>query len=80
MSEAVESKQVDPSTDGGLPAIVTVEEVAKLLRVNRKTVYEAIKRREVPGVRRIGGTIRISRDAVLGWLEKAPASGARVTR
>jgi excisionase family DNA binding protein len=51
-----------------LPEVLTVDEVAELLRVNRKTVYAAIQRREFPGARRIGATIRVSRDAVLTWL------------
>ncbi|HWL86327.1 MAG TPA: helix-turn-helix domain-containing protein [Polyangiaceae bacterium] len=59
------------------PEILTVHELAKLLRVNRKTVYDAIARGEIPGVRRMGGVLRIHRDTVLGWL----ASGqGRVSR
>jgi excisionase family DNA binding protein len=50
-----------------LPTFITVDELAQLLRVNRKTVYEALSRAEIPGARRIGGTYRISRDAVLRW-------------
>jgi excisionase family DNA binding protein len=51
-----------------LPTIMVVDELAGLLRLNRKSVYEAIARREIPGVRRIGRTFRVSRDAVLKWL------------
>jgi len=47
------------------PAILTVDELAALLRVNRKTVYDALSRGEIPGARRIGGRYRILRDAVL---------------
>ena len=57
-----------------LPQVLTVDEVAALLRVNRKTVYDAIKYKEFPGVRRIRGTIRIARDAVLRWLEEGQSS------
>src|SRR5260221_14746925 len=46
--------------------ILKPEELARLLRVNRKTVYDAIARGEIPGVRRIGGTLRIHRETVLG--------------
>jgi excisionase family DNA binding protein len=59
-----------------LPAVLTVEEVASLLRVDRKTAYAAVVRGEVPGVRRLGRCIRISRDAVLRWL----ADGEDATR
>jgi excisionase family DNA binding protein len=48
--------------------IITPDELALLLRLNRKTVYELLARREIPGARRIGRRYRISRDAVLDWL------------
>ncbi len=46
---------------------LTVDELAELLRLNRKTVYEAIDRGEIPGVRRIGESYRIHRATVLKW-------------
>ncbi|MGH7283565.1 MAG: helix-turn-helix domain-containing protein [Polyangiaceae bacterium] len=52
-----------------LPEVLTVNEVARLLRVNRKTVYRAIERGEFPCARRIGNTIRVARDAMLRWLD-----------
>lgn len=50
------------------PAVLTVDETATLLRVDRKTVYRAILQGKIPGVRRLGRTIRLSRGAVLDWL------------
>ena len=59
------------------PAVLTVDELATLLRVNRKTAYAALSRGEIPGAKRIGATYRIHRDTVLEWL----ASGQdRVSR
>jgi excisionase family DNA binding protein len=55
-----------------LSPILTVEELAHFLRLNRKTVYEAVSRGEIPGVRRIGHTFRVSRDAVMQWLARSP--------
>jgi excisionase family DNA binding protein len=57
-----------------LPRILKVEELADLLRIDRKTAYAAIAEGGVPGVRRVGRTIRISRDAVLAWLDGGQAS------
>ena len=51
-----------------LPRILTADELAALLRVNRKTVYAAFRAGEIPGGRRVRGAIRFSRDAVLRWL------------
>jgi len=47
--------------------VLTVEEAAKLLRVGRNSLYEAIGRLEVPH-RRIGRKIRLSRAALMRWL------------
>ena len=45
-------------TDPG--EVMTVEEFAIRTRIGRRLAYEAIRRGEVPGVIRIGRTIRIS--------------------
>ncbi len=50
------------------PRVLTVDELASLLRVNRDTAYKAIAEGQIPGVQRIGKAIRISRDAVINWL------------
>jgi excisionase family DNA binding protein len=59
------------------PSVLNVEELAALLRVNRKTVYDALARGEIPGARRIGATYRILRDAVLEWLASGQDRVAR---
>lgn len=52
-----------------LPAVLTVDEAARFLRLNRKTLYDAVRAGELPGVVRVGRSIRIGRDALLGWLQ-----------
>ena len=52
-----------------LPMVMTVDEVASMLRLNRKTVYEMISKGQIPGVVRTGRKIRISRQAVLNWID-----------
>jgi len=56
------------ATEPGPPEVLTVAEAAALLRINEKTLREAITRTEVPGVRRIGRVIRLSRQALVQWL------------
>jgi excisionase family DNA binding protein len=56
---------------------MTVDELADFLRVERKTLYDAIARGELPGVRRIGRLIRISRVAVLAWLAEGQGRVSR---
>jgi excisionase family DNA binding protein len=49
----------------GLPPYLTPQEYADLLSVDRKTVYSAIERGELRVVR-VGRTLRIPRDEVMG--------------
>lgn len=44
-----------------LPEFLTVDETAELLRINRNSLYGAIKLGQIPGVMRIGRVIRIRR-------------------
>lgn len=47
--------------------IMTAEETAALLRVNKKTVYALFASGDLPG-RRMGRLVRFHRDTVLRWL------------
>lgn len=58
----------DAPAPDDLPPILTADELTGLLRLERKAVYAALERGEIPGARRIGRAWRISRDAVLQWL------------
>ena len=49
-------------------AVMTAREVAALLRVNIKTVYEATRQNGIP-CRRIGRRLLFSRRAIMAWLE-----------
>ncbi len=60
--------------------VMTADEVAALLRVNRKTIYKAFRAGEIPGGRRIGGTIRFHRDSVLRWLADGQERASRSPR
>ncbi len=75
----IEAVQGLDGEQGGcaLPQVLTVEEVADLMRVDRKTAYAAIAAGGVPGVRRIGRCIRVSRDVLLRWLEQGEAKQGR---
>lgn len=64
----VDSFVTGEGTNNVLPPVLTVEEVADLMRIDRKTAYAAIASGGVPGARRIGRCIRVSRDVLLRWL------------
>lgn len=52
-----------------LPEILTVEEAAKLLRVNVKTIYGAMRAGDAPWAKRVGRVVRINRSALMRWFE-----------
>jgi excisionase family DNA binding protein len=51
-----------------LPEILTVEEAAALLRIEVKTLYDAIREGRVPHQRVSPRRIRLSRSALLEWV------------
>jgi excisionase family DNA binding protein len=55
-----------------LPAILTVEEVRRALRLSRAKAYELVHRQGFPAIR-FGRTIRVPRDAFIRWLEAQAA-------
>ena len=55
--------------------VLNVHEAAELLRLDRKVVYDAIRRGEIPHAR-IGKSIRLSRKALLKWLETGKKEGS----
>jgi excisionase family DNA binding protein len=61
-------------------SVLNVDELAALLRVERKTVYGAIARGEIPGVRRVGTLLRVSRERVLAWLAQGQDRVSRSRR
>ena len=61
-------------------AVIGVADLAALLGVERKTVYHLIQLGHIPGVRRLGRTIRIHRDTVLSWLRNGQGSVPRSRR
>jgi excisionase family DNA binding protein len=55
----------------GPPEVLTLDEAATLLRVDRERVLTATERDEIPG-RQIAGEWRFSREALLAWLRHEP--------
>jgi excisionase family DNA binding protein len=60
-----------------IPLVLTVAEVAKLLRLNVETVYAAAATGEIPEARRIGRCFRFYGPAVAKWLETGGGTGRR---
>jgi excisionase family DNA binding protein len=69
-----------PSLDRGsadrapkLPLLLTVDDVADLLRTTRRAVYAMVERRQLPGVIRIRRRVLFRTDDLLEWLDQKRA-------
>ena len=54
--------------------ILTIPEVAELLRIAEKTVYTLAQRGEVPAFK-VGGQWRFSRGAIQAWIDNRTRAG-----
>jgi excisionase family DNA binding protein len=68
---------VNASAGENLPALMTVEETATLLRKTERAIYQMIARAQLPGITRIGRRVYLRRDHLLHWLDHkcAPSQG-----
>ena len=51
--------------------VMTIDEVAELLRVHPTTLYRMVKKNEVPGAFKMGSNWRFFRPRVLDWISGA---------
>jgi excisionase family DNA binding protein len=69
------------SDTAAIPLLLTVAETQKLLRLGRGKTYALIRSKEIPSVR-LGGAIRIPRDALLHVIcqqqQEFPDTGAKL--
>jgi len=63
-----------------LPPLLTIEEVAAVLRTSRKAVYAMAQRAQLAGVTRIGRRLLVRRDDLLSWLDERRAASPGGTR
>lgn len=47
--------------------LITVPEMAKILKISRSKAYDLIKQKDFPIIR-IGKCVRIKKNAILSWL------------
>ncbi|WP_245628941.1 helix-turn-helix domain-containing protein [Alicyclobacillus shizuokensis] len=62
-------------TEQQLPPVLTMEDVAKYLRIGRTTAYELAHRPDFPAVR-IRRLVRVNREAFLRWCGHPEYQGA----
>jgi excisionase family DNA binding protein len=56
--------------------LLTVKEVAAVLRTSPKAIYAMIERGQLPGLRRIGRRVLVRRAELLHWLDHNCASSS----
>jgi excisionase family DNA binding protein len=56
----------DLQAAGGI--LLTVEEMAELLRTTSSGIYQMVARQQLPGVIRIGRRVLFDREVVIDWL------------
>lgn len=64
------SRPTRPERSNDFPLLLTVSEVAKLLRTTTKAVYGMNDRRQLPGVVRPNRRLLVREDALLDWLRQ----------
>lgn len=67
LSSQKEGVMIDTKETYGLDPVLTVDEVASFLRMDRKSVYSAVAEGTLPA-RKVGRRVVILRDALLTWL------------
>ena len=66
--------------DGGpeaLPVLLTVDDVAQLLRTTNRAIYAMIERQQLPGIVRIGRRVLFRAADLLDWLHQKSAPSQR---
>ena len=60
---------------GSFPSLLTIEEVAEILRLSKTSVYRLVERRELPFCR-VGRNLRFTRKDLEAYLEARRVSSA----
>ena len=61
------------STQMPTTLLLTVPEVATLMRTTVKAIYAMVERQQIPGVTRIGRRVLFRSDDLLDWLDQKRA-------
>ena len=54
---------------GKLPELLTIRELAKVLKLSPRSIWRLVKNQELPAPVRIGGSIRWRADAITRWID-----------
>lgn len=57
------------------PQLLKIEEAATALNIGRSKAYELARRGELPGVVRVGSSLRVSRARLVEWIDEQTGNG-----
>jgi excisionase family DNA binding protein len=73
--------EIEDAAGTGLSSVagdfITIDELAVVLNLDRKTVYGMAERREFPGAQRCGRTWRVHLPTVVRWFSASSCSARR---
>jgi len=58
-----------------LPPMLTIDELAEVLRIGLNVAYREVRAGRVPGAQKIGGSWRVHRDSVKEWMASGGSGG-----
>ena len=73
MGDRCRRRQIRAENPVDVLDLLTVDEVADLLRTTRKAIYAMNDRRQLPGVVRVGTRLLVDRALLLEWLRQKRA-------
>lgn len=68
--DILHKKGSEPMVESPSPRLMRMPEVAAHLGVSRTTVYRLAERGQLPGVIRLGASLRIDRRALEAWIDR----------
>jgi excisionase family DNA binding protein len=70
----------EPPSPSPSPEICRPAELARYLGLSTRSVYEYIRRKELPGVRMLGRSVLIHLPTVIAWVADGQGGGPRSRR
>ena len=67
-------------TTSALPLLLTIDDVAQVLRTSRRAIYAMVERHQLPQPVRIGRRVLLRRDDLLDWLDQKRTSSPKESR
>jgi excisionase family DNA binding protein len=61
------------------PELLSIEEAGRILRIGRSTAYDMAASGTMPGLIRLGRSLRVSRRRLLEWIDDQTNGGVTLT-